>query len=384
MPLGHSVITGTIDEVYVRQLFGHLGFILIGVDADLRICLYNDQAARHFADRGEPLDGRPIVELMDQADRSRAEELLRAAIERQAVGEMEIKYVHEDGRRATLVFIVSPIVGEGDEPLGVSIAMRDISLRKRMSQELARARRMGALGQMAQGVVHHFNNILGGMLTSIDCVLASDSPRELRRTLRILAQSIARATRITQQLEAFAESRRQLPEWSDLNKVMAGFIAQLERKSERAQVRLETDIQPVRPRQVEVQRIVPVLESLTQNAFDAMTSGDKLFVSMAPDGDHAVITIRDEGCGIPEDVLDRAFEPFFTTKGELAGGGAKNPGLGLAAVHGLVAEIGGEIELTSKVGTGTTVVVRLPYRDPATGPTADVAVDDAHQPQERD
>ena len=360
-----QAVTAIADDIFARQLCRHLGFVLIGVDTDLRIRSHNDQATGHFGADGKSLVGKLILDLIQQSERDGAEALLRAAIADQTVGDMEIKYDRGEGKKATLVFIVSPIADEGGVAIGASVAMRDISQRKRMSQELARARRMAALGKMAQGVTHHFNNILGGMLTSIDYVLPSDSPRELRRTLRVLAQAIGRATRITQQLEAFAESRHQSPEWADLNELMARFVARLDRQAQHQEISLETRIDRIPSREFEVQRVMPVLESITQNAFDAMSPGQSLAVTMVKEADRAVITIQDGGCGIPDEVMDRIFEPFFTTKGELAGGVSNNPGLGLAAVHGLVAEIGGTIEVSSTVGKGTTVVVRLPLQEQA-------------------
>ena len=91
-----------------------------------------------------------------------------------------------------------------------------------------------------------------------------------------------------------------------------------------------------------------------------MSEGGTLTIKMARQENRAVITIADTGCGIPEDMQDRLFEPFFTTKGELAGGEGGNIGLGLAAVHGLVSEMGGTIRLTSQVGEGTQAEIRLP------------------------
>src|SRR5690606_36779199 len=126
-------------------------------------------------------------------------------------------YPAADGSRTVLVLIISPIVDEAGKCLGASAGMRDITQRKQLSKDLAQAQRMAALGRVAGGVAHHFNNILGGMLTSIDYALSSDSPRELRKTIRMLAQAIGRATRITNQLAAFAEAENQLVEWKSLN-----------------------------------------------------------------------------------------------------------------------------------------------------------------------
>lgn len=359
-----------LPDRYFLHLCDHVGFLLIAVDPDLNIRYANLQAVQQFGMTGNALVGRSLPELLPEAHRDAARALFADILATQATGEVEIKFEEEVGRRRTFILIASPII-DGEACLGVSVSMRDISLRKQMSQELARSRRMASLGNMAGAVTHHFNNILGGMLTSIDSVLASDSPRELRRTLRLLAQAIGRATRITKQLAAFAESENETSQSAELNLLMRTFIERIQPQAERGKVHLVTHIDEVASPPFEAQRLMPVLESLAQNAFDAMTIDGTLTITMRRENDEAVIDIVDTGCGIPDDMKDRLFEPFFTTKGALGGGDADNPGLGLAAVHGLVSEMGGKIELSSKVGAGTAARIRLPLNrrpDGAVGP----------------
>ena len=354
-----------LEDGYFRRLCKNLGFVCIAIDLELKIRSWNDQATREFdREQAEMLD-RSFLLILAEADRDSAKRRFEDTIASKTSLEMEVKYLLPDGSRKTMVLITSPIIGDDGQCIGVSASMRDISRRKRLSKELARSRRMAALGRMAGGVAHHFNNILGGMLTSIDCVLTSDSPRELRKTLRLLAQSIGRATRITNQLTAFAESENELVEWIELNSIIDRFVERIRPQAQREGIHLETAIDRIESDPFESERLMSVLESLAQNAFDAMTEGGTLNVAMTGQGDSAIITIQDTGCGIPEDMQDRLFEPFFTTKGELAGGAGENIGLGLAAVHGLVSEMDGNISLTSRVGVGTQATVQLPLRRPA-------------------
>ncbi len=349
-----------LSDNYFKDVCQSLGFLVVGIDADMRITFWNQQAADHFGGITNDPVGVPFLDLFHESQRDAVREVVAAALNERTVGDLEVKFFEEDGGKRTFVLIASPVIDAQGNSLGASASMRDISNRKKLSQELARSRRMASLGSMAGGVAHHFNNILGGMLTSIDYVLPSDSPRELRRTLRLLAQAIGRATRITKQLAAFAESENEVIDWDELNAIVDGFITRIRPIAEKANVQLTTDIESVDSGPFESQRLLPILESLSHNAFDAMPSGGNLTVSMKKEGRTAVITVTDTGCGIAEDLLDRVFEPFFTTKGELGGGDLENIGLGLAAVHGLVSEMGGKIEMASKVGQGTVVTIRLP------------------------
>ena len=353
----------TPDDIFFRHLCENLGFVQTATDTEGKIVFWNETAARQFGKSADEMIGRRIVEVLEPSDQAAAGDAIAAAVARGEAGELEVKHIHPTRGRRTLVLIVSPIADAQGRQLGVSASMRDISERKRLSQELAKSRRIGSLGNMAAGVAHHFNNILGGMLTSIDAVLTSDNPRELRRTLRQLSQAIGRATRITRQLETFAESENRIGEdLTTLDGVVGDYVAKLQTAAERLHVRIDARITSplVPPRSFELHKIQPVVESLVQNALDAMPNGGTLTLEVNQEPEFGVLRITDSGCGMPDDVLDRIFEPFFTTKGELGGGSAKNIGLGLAAVHGLVSDMAGTIRIESKVGVGTTVIVRLP------------------------
>lgn len=364
-PIDQETPVQSADDAYLRHLCEALGFICVGLDTQGRVVFWNHAAEAWFGGAAEGRVGSSFFELLSRKDQPKARRLCNKVVETGRMHEMEAKYPGGDGDDpTTLVLILSPVTDDAGECIGLSASMRDISARKRMSRELAHSRRIAALGRMAGGVAHHFNNILGGMLTSIDYVLASDSPRELRKTLRLLAQAIGRATRITNQLAAFAESENATVQWASLEHIVGEFLQRIKPKATLKGIRLIEDIEHVATEPFEMQRLMPVLESVAQNSLDAMTSGGELRVSLTVSEESAVISISDTGCGIPKDVMDRIFEPFFTTKGELGGGSGDNIGLGMAAVHGLVGEMGGTIRLSSQVGTGTQVTIWLPMHRP--------------------
>lgn len=352
-------------ETYFHDLCQSLGFVCIGVDPGLQVRFWNRQAAQQFGKHIADMRGRSVLELIEESDRSGVETSLRRALDQGEPGEQEVRY-GEGIDRKTFVMIISPIVSAGGAREGASISMRDISQRKRLSQELARSRRMASLGTMAEGIVDHFNNILGGMLTSIECVLASDSVRELRSTLRVLAESIDRAGRIIRRLANFAESQQEHMEWVDLNSLLRQFEEHLRRMSRSQAVKLDISIEHVEPVMFEKQRVLPVLESVAQNALDAMPEGGTLTVRIRPEAKEVVARLSDTGCGMTDEQMDHLYEPFYTTKGVRGGGPTQNIGLGLAAVHGMVSELGGSIDIESQLGQGTTVTIRFPVdRRPA-------------------
>lgn len=349
------------SDRYFESACRNLAFVFITVDDHLNVQFWNEAASRQFDRTAEQMRGRPILEILPDDQRATVQESLARAITTGETADIEIKLPGAD-HTVALVMIVSPIVDEQGRTIGASLGMRDITERKRLSQEVARTRRMAALGRVAGNVAHHFNNIFGGISMKIDSVLGSNSPLEMRRVLRGLAESIGQATRITNQLAAFAESENTTYAMVELNPLLTKFIEELRRRAKPLRIEIVTNIDDVASQPFETTRLMPVLESISQNAIDAMPSGGTLTIDMKRQGDDAAIAIRDTGVGMSQETLERLFEPFFTTKSGEDVGSGKKIGLGLAAVHGLISEMGGKIEIQSKEGMGTTVHLRLPLK----------------------
>ncbi len=347
---------------YYRALCEGLGFVSIAMNRDYRVVFWNAEAETQFQRPAAQAIGTSFLEYFSPDDVEMVRSTAAGVFESGQSAEVEVKYPGDRREPKTLVLILSPIRDNLGNVFGLSASMRDISERRRLAHESAETRRIAALGRMSGGVAHHFNNILGGMLTSIDYVLASDSPRELRRTLRMIAQAIGRATRITNQLAAFAESENQDVEWMELSAIVNRSLERLSNKARLRGIELKSEVVPVGREPFEAQRVTTVIESLAQNALDAMAAGGVLTIRLTPQGEFACIEITDTGCGIPDDLKIHLFEPFFTTKGASSGSDEENIGLGLAAVHGIVTEMGGTIDLDSRAGEGTQVTVLLPLR----------------------
>lgn len=346
---------------------------IITADAQGRIESFNPAAERIFGWKAEEIIGRNLNVLMPEPHHSQHDDYIRRYLttgQPHIIGRggRELTGVRRNGETFPLDLAISEVqVGSARIFTGI---VRDMTERKRLADELATSQRMAALGNMANGVSHHFNNILGGVLTSIDAALMSDNPRTFRRTLERAADAIGRASRITQQLLAFSENEYATGEPLDLNDAMRKFLIGLRSRLAGGGVELVEDIQPVPPLVVESHRLPPILEALCQNSIDAMKSGGRLTIRMSADERDVMISIEDSGEGIKPEHMERIFEPFFTTRAQVSSAAGGNVGLGLSAVHGLVRELGGQIQIASKLGVGTTVTIRLPLRGRADRPAA--------------
>ena len=242
--------------------------------------------------------------------------------------------------------------------------------------QLRQAQKMEAIGRLAGGVAHDFNNVLTAIFGYADLLMDSFEPQHPGRAdVLEIRRAAERAANLTRQLLAFSRKQVLQPRRVNLNDVVASLETLLERligEDIQLETRLDESAGEVRadPGQIE-----QVLMNLAANARDAMPEGGRLVISTAnvdisadaarehpgfEAGQFVLLSVTDTGHGIPEDVRRHIFEPFFTTKEQ-----GKGTGLGLATVYGIVKQSGGWIYIGSQLGNGTTFSIYLSRVDAA-------------------
>jgi two-component system cell cycle sensor histidine kinase/response regulator CckA len=258
--------------------------------------------------------------------------------------------------------------GASQQVLGVAT---EITERKHLEEQFRQAHKMEAVGRLAGGVAHDFNNVLTIIRAQTEFLLADLSANDTRRSDVLEIQSAAdRAASFTRQLLAF--SRRQLlqPEVLDLNTVIAG-MEMMVRRLVGEDVVLLTKLRSDLPRiSADPGQLQQVIMNLAVNSRDAMPSGGTLLIETAVveldehypkqhpsarPGVHIVLAVTDTGSGMDQATRSRIFEPFFTTKEP-----GKGTGLGLSTVYGIIKQSGGHIWVYSEIGRGTTFKLYFP------------------------
>lgn len=238
-------------------------------------------------------------------------------------------------------------------------------------RRLMKSDRLASLGQLSATVAHEINNPISGVLNLgmlmqrilRDDGIPPDRVGEFRRYLGQIVTETGRVGRIVQDLLAF--SRRSKPHRStvNLNSTIASTMNLIGHKLTLMKVAAELDLDPALPSvDCDASQIQQVLVNLIINGAEAAQGKPgavvRVSTGLQKDGSGVVISVRDNGEGIPREHLGKIFDPFFTTKGE-----SKGTGLGLAVVYGIVEEHRGEIDVDSVPGGGTTFTVSLPLRD---------------------
>ena len=365
---------------YIENLLGLLPFGLAMTDRDGRFLFVNDAFARAAGFVGETVPPYP-ADIVVREDKT----ALSDAVRRFASGHHGGGAAGSAGSMSSDVAIrlksapddpvslsLSAVRGMGEA--AVLLSLRDSTEETRLKRQVAQATKMQAVGQLAGGVAHDFNNVLTAIIGHCDLMLMRHSPGDSDYDdIQQIKNNSNRAASLTRQLLAFSRQQTlrpqvlQLPdtvsEVSNLLKRLLGETVTLEVQHDRNLGHVRAD-----PGQLE-----QVIVNLVVNARDAMPGGGTVTIStrkvtstdvrrmqsdILPVGEYSALTVSDTGTGIKTELLGKIFEPFFTTKDV-----GKGTGLGLSTVYGIVKQSGGFIFAESELGKGTRFLVYLPVHD---------------------
>ncbi len=350
----------SLNDSYFRNLVECAGLSIIGTDRNLTIRSCNQAAERMFGTSADLLLGTTIANLFPENERHTAVQLLIEAVEVKEVGHFEFKFVDQESATRVLIATFSPIHAGDGSVSGASACIRDITHRIRVQEQLVDSRKMASLGQMAGAMAHHFNNILGGIVTSVDYAIESNNPAVKLNILNMISEALGRATQLLKGLLHFAEGESTITDYVPYGDLLTRIKAEFASKLRGRNIMLSVQAPDLSGVNVPRAQIKTVLCNIIDNAVDAMPSGGEMRLSVAVNDDFVVTRVHDTGCGLDEESLSRVFEPFWSTKDVLSGGTEQARGLGLAIAHGIIQVLGGSISATSSQGQGSCFVFSIP------------------------
>ena len=289
---------------------------------------------------------------------------------------LESELVRPDGTRVAIEGVVFPIeIGAGFMLASIT---RDTTERKRMEQEFIRLQRLRAMGELSAGVSHNLNNILTGVLLPAQMLRgkirdpaatdllndiiasgkrASDLVHRLRLSVRGIEEGVLEEVSLNQLVHEAIRNTR--PRWKD------------EMEAHSFSIDIITHLDEVPPIKGTQTRLYDILINLIFNAVDAMPKGGRITIQTAQLGEAVQLSFSDTGMGMDAETVLHIFEPFFTTKME------KGTGLGLATVYNTIVQWGGEIDVVSAPGKGTTFKLLLPLWNQSSATRAEVSMERA-------
>ncbi|MBI3544566.1 MAG: HAMP domain-containing histidine kinase [Deltaproteobacteria bacterium] len=224
---------------------------------------------------------------------------------------------------------------------------------KAAQEQLVRAEKMAAIGQVARGIGHEFGNILQRIVGKADLALMEKDSAKQAAHAKVILEAADRAAVIVRNLQSFSKGTSQR-EPIDLSKVIGDTLVLVNHEFAKYSVELVDKRSAVASIQANAGELQQVLLNLMINAFHAMPGGGKLEVGCADENGVAVLWVKDSGSGIPPEVLPKIFEYAFTTKGD------RGSGLGLSISQQIAESHGGKLEVESAPGKGSTFRMRIP------------------------
>lgn len=362
----------SLHDQLARDVLDHLleGCQVVGFDGTY---LYvNEAAATQGRTTVAGLMGRTMMACYPGIDETPMFSVLQRCMNERTPQRMENEFVYPDGSRGFFELRFEPV------PLGVCILSLDVTEAKksrtalaRTEEQLRQAQKMEAVGRLAGGVAHDFNNVLSVILSYSEMLLGETlHDARMREDLQEIRDAGVRAAEITRQLLTF--SRQQIVDAKplNLNDVLSGMTKMVKRL---LGAEIELTLLPGNGLwniKSDVGQLEQVVMNLAVNARDAMPSGGKLTIETANveldseyadahfgviPGEYVLVAVSDNGIGMDRETKSRMFEPFFTTKPK-----GKGTGLGLATVFGIVKQNGGHIWVYSEPSNGTTFKVYFP------------------------
>jgi PAS domain S-box-containing protein len=386
-------------ESHLRSILETVPEAMVVIDDVGEMISFSKAAEKLFGYAADEVCGRNVRMLMPNPDRDRHDGYIARYVatgERRIIGfGRVVTGQRKDGTTFPMELAIGEAAANGKRIFTGFI--RDLTSRHRMEEELRQAQKMEAVGQLTGGIAHDFNNLLTVISGNLEMIERRLEDKELRVLLREAQDAAEDGAKLTGQLLAFGRRQTLTPKLTDIGKLVSNF-ADLLRRTLGEAIELRTVVTGAgHTALVDTAQLQNALLNLALNARDAMPRGGRLTVEItrtrldadyAQDhpqlriGDYVLLSVSDTGFGMSAEVQQRAFEPFFTTKSVGAGSG-----LGLSMVYGFARQSGGDLQLRSVLGKGTTLQLFLPAAVPAQpdpAPPPEEAPPPASQPQSRE
>jgi len=276
---------------------------------------------------------------------------------------------HQDGSWRTMLGMASPLLDAEGKPAGVIISVRDVTMEKKLEQQIIQSERLAAMGQMIGGFAHELNNPLTSILGMAELLQDGDVSEAARKQVAILHKEARRAAEIVQNLQYFARPPAPGKSQVNLSELVQRTVQMQAYPLRKSNIAVDFLPEPAIPAiMADSSQLMQVFLNLLLNAEQAIRESREkgtIRVRIGRNPDSVWVVFQDDGPGIPPENMAHIFDPFFTTKRP-----GRGTGLGLSICKTVLREHGGNIEAASAPGGGAAFTITLPVAAPEPAPTA--------------
>ena len=353
-------------RAYLQNILDNAPVMIITTDLDSRIVSFNRHAEACYGYDAKEVVGKPVTVLFGSPEEW--ERLSKRVKQGGTIHDHETTRLRKDGNEMVVSVTLARLKDDAGKTIGTVAMSRDITQHQLLMNQVIQNERLAAVGRLASGVAHEINNPMAVIAEIAGYLedLTEQAPakkrrivdRELQEGLPKISAQIRRCRNITSRLLSFALKSEVRMEVADVILALDEVLPFLAKAARNAGVQIHKRLTPNIPRvSIEDLQLEEVFTNLIKNAIDAMSPrghGNIWLFSEQRNG-RVILTIKDDGPGIAQEVMDRLFDPFVTTKSV-----GQGTGLGLSICYGIVKHHGGDILVDSEPGEGTTFQIVLP------------------------
>ena len=337
-------------EILNENILNSMSYPLIALDNNNDIKIVNNAANKVYSDLKL---NRNFMDYKNEVFK-----VIHDPLKSVITGEMnhfdEIVRVSEESAHIVSHIKMYPLKNNDNEIKGTVVVIEDITEIYQLEEEIRRADKLSAIGVMASGVAHEIRNPLGIVKTIAQTIKSASGLSDMDlEGLDIITAEVDRANGVIKEILDFSKIEKGELDQSNLLELVKDVIKITHKFAENNLVLIETDIDEDINCMMDISKMKQVFMNLIMNAVDAMPSGGKVKILGKKQGVKFVISVSDNGSGIPQEKLESIFNPFYTTKDT-------GTGLGLSITHKIIKDHNGSIKVNSIVGKGTEFVIELP------------------------
>lgn len=345
-------------EYYLQMILNNSRVIIVTTDTQGHIVEFNKEGENLLEYRKNEIVGKDVL-MLYEIPQQRAELMNRGKPIGNEIWEVrnrEVRLKSKSGKVFYVTLTLSTMVNENGKIIGTVGVGKDISEQKMLQFKLMQSEKLAGIGTLASGIAHEINNPLAGILGMAEAIRDEDDVRLIKSYTDDIIQYTVHAKNIVKELSSYSRSAsNERQSVVSLPGVIENSVKMARHSSSFAGIELSMDLGPeclINANTVEMQQ---VFVNLIVNAVHAMGDKGMLTITCRKEGTFVKAVVKDTGMGIPEESINKIYDPFFTTKPVGMG-----TGLGLYVVYKIVTKNGGNIDVESRVGQGTSFILKFP------------------------